>query len=99
MLIPSNPDFNDVVTLLSDATSAMILRLPVMVSHPPHWKRPDGWPLPIERVKPASDAEGFEQAYRAMAVIEWCEFKLGEPERAEKAAGLVAWRAARGEQE
>ena len=99
MLIPSNPDFNDVVTLLSDATSAMILRMPVMVSHPPHWKRPENWPLPIERVKPASDAEGFEQAYRAMAVIEWCEYKLGEPERTAAAEARTAARWGKGDAE
>jgi hypothetical protein len=99
MIIPSNPDFNDAMRLLTEATTAMILRTPVMVTHPPHWKRPDGWPLPIERVKPASDAESFTQGYRPLAVLEWCEYKLAEPERQARAAAAVAGRATQGERE
>lgn len=99
MIITSNPDFNDAVSLLTEATTAMVLRSPVMIEHPPRWKRPEGWPLPIERVKPASAEVGFTQGYRPLAILEWCEYKFAEPERVERAAGLAAWRTTKGEKE
>ena len=78
MNLTSTPEYTDVVDLLSEATTCMLMRCHVPVTHDADWTRPEGWPLPTVRIKGPGEVT---QEYRAMAVIEWCEFKLDEPRR------------------
>jgi len=89
MKLTSTPEYADVVNLLSEATTCMLMRCHVPVTHDAEWKRPEGWPLPTVRVKGPGEVT---QEYRAMAVIEWCEFKLDEPRRVAQAQARVASR-------
>lgn len=86
-VVNSDPDLGTVATLLNEATTAMLMRMPVTCTHPAGWKRPTNWPLPIERQKPNADGSDT-QPYRPLAILEWCEDKLGEPERQARAAKM-----------
>ncbi len=90
-VVNSDPDLGTVATLLTEATTAMLMRMPVTCTHPAGWKRPENWPLPAVREHAAADGS-VTQTYRPMAVLEWCEYKLAEPERQARAAHALAAR-------
>lgn len=85
ILVNEDADLGAVMALISEAGNAMLMRMNVTVHHPADWKRPDGWPLPAVRQHPGADGVTV-QDYRPLAVLEWCEYKLGEPERQARAA-------------
>ena len=89
--VNSEPDLGTVAALLNEATTAMLMRMNVTCTHPTGWKRPESWPLPTVR-QPAADNGSVTQDYRPLAILEWCDYKLGEPERAARAAHALAAR-------
>ncbi len=90
-VVNSNPDLATVAALLNEATTAMLMRMQVTCTHPAGWKRPENWPLPSAR-QPANADGSDTQPYRPMAILEWCEYKLAEPERQAKAAKMLEGR-------
>lgn len=93
ILVNEDADLGAVMSLISEASSAMLLRMNVTVHHPAGWKRPENWPLPTVKQQPGEDGV-TAQDYRPMAVLEWCEYKLAEPERQARAAKMHEGRGA-----
>lgn len=93
ILVNEDADLGVVMALINEAGSAMLMRMNVTVHHPAGWKRPEQWPLPTLKQKPGEDGVTIQE-YRPMAVLEWCEYKLAEPERQAKAAKMHEGRAA-----
>jgi len=85
--VNSEPDLGTVAALMNEATTCMLMRQPVTCQHPAGWTRPENWPLPILREPAAADGT-VTQTYRPLAVLEWCEYRLGEPERQARAARM-----------
>lgn len=92
-LVNEDADLGVVMALISEASSAMLMRINVTVHHPAGWKRPEQWPLPTVRQHPGADGVTI-QDYRPLTILEWCEWKLGEPERQARAARMHEGRSA-----
>lgn len=93
ILVNEDADLDAVMALINAAGDAMLYRMNVTVHHPAGWKRPDNWPLPAVKEHPGPDGVTV-QTYRPLAVLEWCEYKLAEPERQARAAKMHEGRAA-----
>lgn len=73
----------DISDLAVDAVNAMLMRIPMTITHPEGWQRPENWPLPIEKVPLAADGTRT-QTYRPMAIIEYVERTFASAEKAER---------------